>query len=214
MITPSTSAKHGTNVKTGIRWRRQWIGAISLLILVLGVDAVDSSLTPTGLKEGYITRVVGSTPSAEAFAHAAGEFRIVAANMIWAVDVDHYHHRFMAEGGEWTKNLSLIPFLRLITILDPHFVQAYDVGGAILCNTGQFEQAKQYLSEGVSHNPTEWLLRYDLAMMYYYFRKDPGAALPYALRARDVATDPFYQHRLDMLIHSLRRDIRTGIKIA
>ena len=79
-----------------------------------------------------------------ALAQAGGEFRIVAANLLWSKVVDHYHHQYLADGGDWSKNESLLPLLHTITVLDPHFVQAYEVmGGAILPRTGRVAEGER-----------------------------------------------------------------------
>jgi tetratricopeptide (TPR) repeat protein len=184
------------------------LGPICLLFFVLA-NATDISLTGTGLNKGYLADLGPSrTPSAVALSHAAGEFRIAAANLLWLNVVDHYHHQYMKSGGDWSRNKDVLPLIRMIVILDPHFTQAYDVGSLILCQLGRYQEASTFLKQGVKDNPTDWGMVYDQAMLYAWYKNDAQDALPYALKARDLAADPFDRHRLDLLCDTLERDAR------
>jgi hypothetical protein len=193
--------------------RRKHLGLVPLCaILFVLANLTDVSLTHTGVREGYLAVTTASgAPSAVAVAHAAGEFRIAAANIIWLNVVDHYHHQYMAHGGDWSRNKSVLPLINMIVILDPHFVQAYDVGSLILCQLNRYAEAQEFLKQGIANNPTDWSLPYDEAMLYAWYRRDAAAALPYALKADGLATDPFDKHRLDMLCDTLKSDIQKHV---
>lgn len=173
-------------------------------ILLISANCVDMALTPVGVQEGYLAKSDGKTFSAAALAHATGEFRIVIANLLWMKVVEHYHHQYMASGGAWDKNQALLPYLKMITWLDPHFWEAYDVGELILVELHRDAECKSFLNEGIRNNPQTWELYNDYALYYAWYHKDAKDALPYAERARDVATDPFYHHRMDLFCHTLQ----------
>lgn len=183
--------------------RNMTAAAVALLALS---SLFQWQLSGAGVRLGYMGDVNGR-PSQSAVAHAAGEFRIVAANIIWLKIVDHYHHQYLAQGGSFATNTALIPYLRMITWLDPHFTEAYDVGGLIMAQTKQYATADRFLKEGIANNPNNWLLNYDVAMNHAWFQKDYAAALPYAEHARDLADDPFDKHRLSLFCNTLHRDI-------
>ncbi|MBV9786772.1 MAG: hypothetical protein JOZ51_01250, partial [Chloroflexi bacterium] len=71
-------------------------------------------------------------------------------------------------------------------------------------------EATRFLQQGVANNPADWQMQYDMAMTYAWYRKDARDALPYALRSQQLATDPFYKHRVGLLCNTLRTDIKTG----
>ena len=190
--------------------RRYRLGLAPLCVVLFALaTATDASLTRTGVREGYLAATGSSgEPSAVAVAHAAGEFRIAAANIIWLNVVDHYHHQYMAKGGNWSRNKSILPLINMIVTLDPHFTQAYDVGSLMLCQLNRDADAQKLLERGITANPTAWILPYDQAMLYAWYRRDAEAALPYAVKANGLATNAFDKHRLNMFCDTLRSDIR------
>jgi len=120
----------------------------------------------------------------KAMAQLLGDFRVVAANLVWINVIDRYHHEFMREGGTWSKNVTLLPYLRLVVMLDPHFIEAYDIGALIECKTGHSGEGVRFLADGVRENPTVWELQYSSAMMRAEFLNDRKGAIPYAIAAR------------------------------
>lgn len=173
-------------------------------LLLISANCVDMALTPVGVQEGYLAKSDGKTISGAAVAHAAGEFRIVAANLLWMNVVEHYHHQYMASGGDWIKNQSILPYLRMITWLDPHCWEAYDVGEGILTELHRDKEAKDFLNEGIRNNPRTWELYNDYALYYAWYHKDAKDALPWAERAQAVADDPFYARRMARFCRTLR----------
>ncbi len=193
-------------------FRRQGRRPLLLCAALLCMAAFSESLAqPVGVSEGYL---VGSRGGSPALAQAAGEFRIVAANLLWAKVVDHYHHQFMADGGNWAKNESLLPLLQTIITLDPHFVEAYGLMGAtILPETGHVAQGQAVLAAGIHNNPNDWELDRDMAMLYAWTERKPQAALPYALaglrQTRQITDDDgFALHLMARLCQTLERQIR------
>ena len=161
----------------------------------------------SGQKQGYLVSSADAGKNA-ALAQAGGEFRIAAANLIWYKVVDHYHHQYMAQGGDWSKNESLLPMLQLIITLDPHFVQAYQLmGGAILPKTGHVAEGEKVLADGIQHNPNDWELDREMAMLLSFTEHKPATALPYAEAGLKNADDDFSIHLMTKLCTSLRRDI-------
>ncbi|MGI4787895.1 MAG: hypothetical protein ACRYFS_03490 [Janthinobacterium lividum] len=185
--------------------------ALPGVLLCLGFFTLAGSFEaisqPMGQSQGYLVSTASEGRNA-ALAQAGGEFRIAAANLIWDKVVDHYHHQFMAQGGDWSKNESLLPMLQTIITLDPHFVQAYELmGGAILPKTGHVAEGKQVLADGIKHNPNTWELYREMAILLSYTEHKPAAALPYAERGLRCADDDFSIHLMTLLCHTLRRDM-------
>ena len=187
-----------------------WRKSLPSVLLCVGFFALagtfESLSQASGLKQGYLVSSADAGKNA-ALAQAGGEFRIAAANLIWDKVIDHYHHQFMAQGGDWSKNESLLPMLQLIITLDPHFVQAYQLmGGAILPKTGHVAEGEKVLADGIKHNPNDWELDREMAMLLSFTEHKPAAALPYAEAGLKNADDDFSVHLMTKLCQSLRRD--------
>ncbi len=189
-------------------WRRK-LPALTLCAGFLALaGSFESASQPTGLAQGYLVTSAAQGRDA-AVAQAGGEFRIVAANLLWSKVIDHYHHQFMATGGDWSKNESLLPLLQTIITLDPHFVQAYEImGGAILPGTGRAAEGERVLRAGLKANPNEWELYREMAMLLSYTEHRPADALPYAEAGLTQANDEFSRHLMTRLCHTLQREIR------
>lgn len=191
-------------------WRRALPSALLCLGLLALAGHFEAASETSGLAQGYLVTTASQGKNA-ALAQAGGEFRVVAANLLWDKVVDHYHHQFMADGGDWAKNESLLPLLQTIITLDPHFVQAYEVmGGAILPRTGHLAEGETVLTDGIKHNPNEWELYREMAMLLSYTEHKPKQALPYAEQGLAQANDDFSRHLMTKLCHTLRDEAKNG----
>lgn len=132
-------------------WRKQLPGVLLCLGFFAAAGSFEQVSQASGQAQGFLVSSAAAGKNA-ALAQAGGEFRIAAANLIWDKVVDHYHHQFMAQGGDWSKNESLLPMLQLIITLDPHFIQAYQLmGGEILPRTGHVAEGERVLEIGRAH---------------------------------------------------------------
>lgn len=187
--------------------RRVWPAALLFLGLMAAAGLFESASQREGLTQGYLVTSAAQGRNA-ALAQAGGEFRIVAANLLWSKVIDHYHHQYMADGGDWSKNESLLPLLQTIITLDPHFIQAYELmGGAILPRTGHRAEAERVLSQGIARNASdsqEWELYREMAMLLAATEHKPARALPYSEKGLALASDDFSRNLMTKLTHTLR----------
>jgi tetratricopeptide (TPR) repeat protein len=130
-----------------------------------------------------------------AFALVAGSFRSVAANVLW-VKVDAYHHEWEEQGRDWSKNADLLPILRAITFLDPHFIEAYSLHAFLLQHQNRPRQALAMLREGIRNNPNRHELYEAAALLHARVFRETDAARAEFARALERATDPFDRQRL------------------
>ena len=191
--------------------RSVWPAALLFLGFLLAAGSFEGAAQKTGLAEGYLVTSAAQGKSA-VLAQAGGEFRIVAANLLWDKVIDHYHHQYLAQGGDWSKNESLLPLLQTIITLDPHFIQAYEImGGAILPKTGHAAEAKKVLQAGIAHNlndPQEWELYREMAMLLAATEHHPAQALPYAEKGLAASNDEFSRHLMTKLCRTLRDEAK------
>jgi len=137
----------------------------------------------------------------------AGQFRIVFANLLW-IKVDQYHHEYIEHHGDWAQDTDLLPLLRAITWLDPHFVQAYQVAGFMLsARLHRFEHARQILEEGIRNNPKSSELYEEMGMAILRAKRNYREAYPYLSKALSLAQDEFDRQRLQRFCQTLRRKI-------
>lgn len=135
----------------------------------------------------------------------AGEFRTVAANLMW-IKADQYHHEFIEKNPDWTQDKDLLGLINLITDLDPSFVVAYSSGAMIYAyGCDNPERAVDYLNEGIAANPRAWELHRIAAIVYARRLRDPARALPYARAAARYCDNGFDKRVVLRLLHTLER---------
>ena len=124
-----------------------------------------------------------SEKSSSALLDILGELRYTAAAVLW-MKTDYYHHEFEFSGKNLTKNEPIMPLIRMITILDPHFVQAYDFGAYHLAvNLKHYKESMDFLKEGLQNNPNSFELNWEYGFLLYKEIKY-NEALPYLMKAR------------------------------
>jgi tetratricopeptide (TPR) repeat protein len=114
-----------------------------------------------------------------------GVRQAVAANL-WS-KTDAVHHEYY--GGDITKEQALYPYYWLITRLDPHFTMAYFYASYMLCRFGKIDSGFNLAIEGLRYNPDSAMMQYNLAQIYFFFKKDPAKARYHLLKAIQLTND-------------------------
>ena len=100
-------------------------------------------------------------------------------------------------GHGHNKPTASLPLFRLMTLLDPQFVQGWTTGSYIMLwdkNEEGFEKALAFLQEGLKHNPKSIDILTEIAASYLKERngvRDFKTAIPYLRTARTVAAENF-----------------------
>jgi hypothetical protein len=80
-----------------------------------------------------------------------------------------------------------LPFYRLITWADPHFIQGYTIGASFIDDNGKrTDQALAFLHEGERANPDSFEIQTELGHFYLVFKKDYPTAETHLRRALDL----------------------------
>ncbi len=123
--------------------------------------------------------------SASALLDILGELRYTAAAVLW-LKTDFYQHEYEGKDLNARTNEPIMPLIRLVTLLDPHFVQAYDYGAYHLSvNLGKPKEGEEFLLEGLRYNPDSFDLNWEAGFINY-LRKDYAKSLPFLLKARKL----------------------------
>ena len=124
-------------------------------------------------------------------------YHALAADLFWIRTVQYF--------GEHTQKDRRYPHLyRLVdltTTLDPHFVEAFQLGGLFLTLGKAYPEAIAIYRKGIEHNPERWELPYELGRMYFLDLGDVPAALGWFERA---VTLPGHAHYVPRLVARLR----------
>lgn len=127
-----------------------------------------------------------------------GDVRNLVADFLW-LRVDEYQHRRRIVGGDLDRgdDEALMPLLRLITWSNPHFVDAYALGGQWLAfHFNEPRQAVAFYEEGIRNNPKNVDLLTGAAWVYWRLHESRLATA----RARDAAAvAPDDLHRFQAL---------------
>lgn len=132
----------------------------------------------------------------------AGEFRTVFANMLW-IKAENYHHEYIVNNKDWTKNDDVLGLDRIITKLDPHFEEAYAAGSMMLIGQNKMKEAKNYMEEGITNNPNSMMLHDEYGTFLARHLKDYKGSLFHLRRAYLLAPDDWHRKRLSRLVKTV-----------
>lgn len=111
---------------------------------------------------------------------ALGEFSKTLASYLW-IKSDFYWHEYK---GDWRSDRNIMPLVKLVTLLDPNQVAAYDFGGYHLAmNLGDVHDGILYLKEGLQNNPDNAQLNFTIAVICMRKIKNYYMAAEYAKHA-------------------------------
>lgn len=167
---------------------------IIFILLLIGLFAVEPYLGNLRVHEQLEGK---AAPTATEFAlQFLGEIRYTLAAYLW-LKTEIYHHELglaMSPGVVGSANArkvgEILSICRLVTRLDPHFIQAYDLGYWRLAKSlGKYDEAIAFLREGLEKNPESALLNDDMGQLYFLVLKDCGHAIPYIERASTLNQD-------------------------
>ncbi|MCL5037337.1 MAG: hypothetical protein M1269_09515 [Chloroflexi bacterium] len=155
------------------------IAVVVLFIIIINLNPV---LDKEKMK--FYPEEAVSTPT-QMFLAMLGELRYTLAAVLW-MKVDHYHHEVEAhEPG--TTSPSVLQMTRMVTLLDPHFEQAYSVAAYNLAvKLRKKDDALQYLEEGIRNNPKTALLYWDKGFIYFHYREFAKAIPPMEIALRKI----------------------------
>ncbi len=136
-------------------------------------------------------------------------FHPLAADLYWLRTVQYFGGRI--ESHEPLPQL--YPLVDLATSLDPHFVEAYRLGGLFLDIAHQVPQAIAIYQKGIAANPDRWELPHDLGRLSYLELKDYPEALRWWLVANRLPGRPPYLSRFIARLYTKTGALETALEL-
>ncbi len=136
----------------------------ALLALLIAALLAAGTLAQSSLRASRMERE-GGEPSGLArvdFLDFLGGVRDFITYSMW-VRGDRIHHGYY---GSITREAELIPYYHVITLMDPHNIDAYYVAAETIYASGQPEEAVLFTKRGIEDNPSSGDLRGSLADLY------------------------------------------------
>lgn len=115
------------------------------------------------------------------------------ADVYWTRAVQYYGGMHHTGGGRYEL---LQPLLHITTQLDPNLIPAYEFGSTFLAakppaGAGLPEKAIELVQYGISNNPDNWRLYYDLGFIYYDQKDYRNAAEAFLRGSKVPNAHPF-----------------------
>lgn len=171
---------------------RAWLAALAVVValaLVCAGQTLADEIAPAS-PNGALT---GQAMGRAGFAYLTGLRQFLAA-LLWN-RLDPQMHAFYGGHVGLGHMVFMLPNIKVITMLDPQFIEAYYVAPEILIQSSSYEnlspaQSRQRLrtalalaKEGVDNNPNSGVLITSYVQFLWADGNDPRTALRYAERA-------------------------------
>jgi hypothetical protein len=124
-------------------------------------------------------------------------YHALGADLFWIRTVQYFGEHVQTD----RRYPHLYRLVDLTTSLDPHFVDAYQLGGLFLVIARAYPDAIAIYRKGIDHNPGNWELPHDLARLYFLELGDIPAALEWFERADAL---PGRRHYVPRFVARLR----------
>ena len=158
---------------------RYLLGAASLLLLAALLQAVQPVPAEAASPLLYL-------PSGRSLKMMSLGFDSLLADALYLWSIQYYSNYRIEDRYQYLDHI----YTRIITDLDPHYLDAYLTGALIMtAEARQPESALKLLDKGIAANPDAWILSFEAGYLCYNDLKDYARAASYfetALRAKDV----------------------------
>lgn len=164
---------------------KRWAPVVALLMVL----AWSNTVLPQWHEREFAPPVEGRSRT-DILLDLLGELRTFMARSLF-MRADLYHHIMEEQGIPWQQEQDILPLFRMITVLDPHLVEAYDTASYdLVINFGRPKEGFAFLQEGLAQNPDSAQLHFGNAYLLFQ-TKDYAGTVPAAGRALQLSTDEF-----------------------
>jgi tetratricopeptide (TPR) repeat protein len=162
-----------------------WMAVVVIVALLAGAVLLQYSIDEgRRTREGWDDSAPFDTT--RSFLDLLGGMRESLAASLW-LKTDALFHQYF--GASIRGEQALFPYFWLITRLDPRFTMAQYYTSWMLARFGRVDQGYDLALEGVRNNPDSALLQSNLALIYFFFKRDPLKARYHMLKALEFSED-------------------------
>lgn len=136
-------------------------------------------------------------------------FHPLAADLYWLRTIQYFGEHIQTDG----QYPYLHPLVDLVTSLDPHFVEAFQLGGLFLVIGKRFPEAIAIYEKGIAANPERWELPHDLGRLYFLELRDDAQALRWWQVAERLPGRPHYLPRFIARLYTKTGALETAFEL-
>jgi hypothetical protein len=184
------------------------IGVVVVLALACGLTAVSGARLERTLSGRSAEQTLLYLPSGEHLGIVSLGHAPLVADLVSLWAIQYYSNYEREDRHRYVEHV----FDRVITELDPHYVDAYWLGALILIvEVGELESGLRLLDKGIRNNPESWILPYLAAWECYHARRLPCAA-SYFERAAGVPGAPTVVRRMRAGVQQKMGDVAGSLR--
>ena len=167
--------------------------AASAVVVICGLTSVLLLHALDRVRSGATLQEFIYISSPKMLKHMSLGYEGLLADVYWTRAVQYYGGLHHIGGGRYEL---LWPLLNITTQLDPHIIPAYAYGATFLSaappdGAGIPEKAIQLMEYGITQNPNDWHLYYDLGYIYNDVKDYHGAAVAFERGSHVPNAHPF-----------------------
>ncbi len=136
-------------------------------------------------------------------------YHALAADLFWIRTVQYFGEHIQTD----RRYPHLYRLVDLTTSLDPHFVDAYQLGGLFLSLGRAYPEAIAIYRKGIVHNPDRWELPHDLGRLYFLELYDYPQALQWWELTDRLPGRPHYIPRFVARLQAQTGRVETAIEL-
>ena len=189
--------------------RQRALGAAFVLAAAAAVVPLSMALDGYAPPAGSGAAAAPVLPRAAVLRPLLLGFHPLAADVYWFRTIQYFGLHVQTD----RKVPHLYALVELVTSLDTHFVEAYQLGGLFLSIAGKVPEAIAIYQKGIAANPGRWELPHDLGRLYFLELKDYAQALHWWEVTDRLPDRPHYIPRFLIRLQARAGHVHTALEL-